>query len=142
MTGLSRWDINVHKPTPQIRERAEQEEQQFLDREARETWNTIQDLRPQRGALGPEEVFSALWQRRVQELLTEPDVKRPGFRCSACGLLSLSPDACGGCGGKKAVVPDVLEESVHDAIEQSAHVRYWKDPVLNRANSLAALRRF
>jgi len=44
-----------------------------------EVWKTIQDLRPKRGALGPEEVFAALWGRRVQALLMEPGVNRAGF---------------------------------------------------------------
>ena len=58
---VARWDIDVqHTPTPQIEERACQEEGQFLLRKARDTWAAIQDHRPSLGALGPAEVFSAL----------------------------------------------------------------------------------
>ena len=39
-------------------------------------------------------------------------------------------------------VTDVYEEAVRDAIDQSAHVRYWKDPALHQANSMAAYRRY
>jgi hypothetical protein len=73
--------------------------------------------RPQRGALGPDEVFAALWQGRVQALLVEPKVVRPGFRCSACGRLQLSGGQCVECGGPLAAVPDVFEEAVQEAIE-------------------------
>ena len=59
-------------------------------------------------------------------------MSRPGFRCSACGRLNLTADPCVECGGKMVEVPDLYEEAVHDAIEQSAHVRYWKDPALAR----------
>ena len=97
---VARCGIDVHSPTPQILELARQEELQLLEHQAQETWKGIQDQRPQRGALGPEEVFSALWQRRVQVLLVTPDVARPGFRCSVCGRLSESDGPCVGCGGK------------------------------------------
>jgi peptide chain release factor subunit 1 len=140
---VARWDIDVqHTPTPQILERTRQQEQQFLERQAQEVWKAIQDQRPQRGALGPEEVFAALWQRRVQTMLAEPGVVRSGFRCSACGRLSLTEGPCAECGGKVAEVPDVFEEVVHEAIEQSAQVRYWKDPALSKVDSVSALKRF
>jgi peptide subunit release factor 1 (eRF1) len=140
---VARWDIDVqHTPTPRIEERARQEEQQFLENEARDVWNSIQDLLPQRGALGPDEVFAALWQRRVQTLLVEPDATRPGFRCSVCGRLSLKNGPCVECGGQTAEVGNAYEEAVHDAIEQLSQVRYWKDPALKHVDSIAAFRRY
>ena len=51
---VARWDIDVHTPTPQILERARQEEQQFLQRQAQDIWKAIQDQRPQRGRWGPK----------------------------------------------------------------------------------------
>jgi peptide chain release factor subunit 1 len=139
---VARWEIDVHAPTPQVRERARQEEQQVLQRQAQHIWKTIQDERPQRGALGPDEVFAALWQRRVQALLVEPGVRRAGFRCSVCGRLDRKSGPCVECGGKMAEVPDILEEAVHDAIEQSVQVRYYSHPALHELDSLAALKRF
>jgi peptide subunit release factor 1 (eRF1) len=140
---VARWDIDVqHTPTQQIEERARQEEQLFLEHQARKTWAAIQDQRPSRGALGHVEVFMALWGRRVQTLLVDPDATRPGYRCTACGLLSLDPGACIECGGKKQEVTNIYEEAVRDAIDQSAHVRYWKDPALKEVNSIAAYRRY
>jgi hypothetical protein len=41
-----------------------------------------------------------------------------------------------------AEVADVYDEALHDAIEQSAQVRFWKDPALDEADSIAALKRF
>jgi peptide subunit release factor 1 (eRF1) len=140
---VARWEIDAqHTPTPQVEERAREEEQRLLERQARETWAAIQDQRPSRGALGPGEVFAALWGRRVQTLLTAPDATRPGYRCTACGLLSLDPGACIECGGAKEEVANVYEEAVRDAIDQSAHVRYWKDPALGKVDSIAAYRRY
>ncbi|MGZ3353559.1 MAG: baeRF10 domain-containing protein [Isosphaeraceae bacterium] len=140
---VARWDIDVqHTSTTQVLERTRQQEQELLERQAQDTWKAIQDMRPQRGALGPEEVFAALWQRRVQIMLEEPDAARPGFHCTACGRLSLSDGPCVECGGKKADVPEVYQEAVHEAIDQSAQVRYWNDPALKEVNSIAALKRF
>lgn len=140
---VARWDIDVqHTPTPKIEERARQEELQFLERQARETWAAIQDQRPSRGALGPGEVFGALWARRVQALLVDPDATRPGYRCKTCGLLSLDAGTCNQCGGEREEVPDIFEEAARDAIDQSSHVRYWKDPALGEVGSIAAFLRY
>jgi peptide chain release factor subunit 1 len=139
---VARWEIDVHAPTPQIQQRARQEEAKVLERQARDIWQKIQDYRPQRGALGPEETFAALWQRRVQALLEESGASRQGFRCSVCGRLHLNGGACVECGGKMTDVPDVMEEAVHEAIEQSAQVRFWKNPVLREVQSIAALKRY
>jgi peptide chain release factor subunit 1 len=139
---VARWEIDVHAPTPQVFERAQQEEQQVLDRQARAIWTTIQEFRPQRGALGPEEVLAALWGRKVQSLLIEPDLAGPGFRCSVCGRLTAKDGPCPECRGQVAETPDVFEEVVHDAAEQSARVHYWDDPALKAVQSIAALRRF
>ena len=139
----ARWDIDVmHTPTTQVRDRALEEEHRILEREASETWQSIQNHRPQRGAVGPEATFSALWQRRVQTLLEEPELVRPGYRCTACTRLCLIGGTCVECGGKMADVDDVYGEAVHDAIEQDAHVRYWRDSALKAVDSLAALRRY
>lgn len=139
---VARWDIDVHTPAPQVLERALQEEQNVLKQQAQGIWKSIQDNRTQRGALGPEETFAALWQRRVQALLLEPDARYAGFRCQSCGRLHFSGGPCVECGGKMTEVADVYDEALHDAIEQSAQVRFWKDPALNEADSIAALKRF
>ena len=119
---VARWDIDVRTPTPQVQERAVKEERQLLERQVRDLWKTIQDQRP-RAALGPEEVFAALWQRRVQALLVDPGASLPGFRCSVCGRLQRNAGPCVECGGQTAAAPDILEEAVHDAIEQAGQVR-------------------
>ena len=140
---VARWNIDVqHTPTPRVEERAREEEQRLLECQARETWAAIRDQRPSRGALGPGEAFPALWGQRVQTLLTDPDAARQGFRCTACGLLSLDAGVCVECGGDKEEVSNVYEEAVRDAIDQSSHVRYWKDPVLEEVDSIAAYRRY
>jgi hypothetical protein len=46
------------------------------------------------------------------------------------------------CGGSKAAVPDVFEEAVIEAFEQSAHVHYRSDPGLHEVDSIAAFRRY
>lgn len=139
---VARWDTDVQTPAAEVLEHARREEQQVLDRQARDIWQTIQDQRQKRGAVGADEAFAALWQRRVQALLVEPDVARSGFRCTACGRLSRKSGPCVECGGRVAETGDVYEEAVHDTVAQSALVRYWKDPALREVDSLAALRRY
>ena len=64
-------------------------------------------------------MFEALWERRVQTLLTDPNASRPGFRCTACGLLSLDAGTCVECGAKKSRSTTSIEEAARDAIDQS-----------------------
>jgi peptide subunit release factor 1 (eRF1) len=140
---IARWNIDAqHAPDTEVREQAIQQERQDLENQAREIWKDIQDQRPALGALGPDEVFSALWGRRVGSLLAEPNVSRPGFRCTACGRIGLDNGPCAECGGKVAPVSDAFTEAARDAIEQDAHLRYWSDPALKPVGSLAALKRF
>jgi peptide subunit release factor 1 (eRF1) len=141
---VARWDVDdLHDSHPQILERARLEEQQLLDREAQATWQTIRDDLPYRGALGPEDVFAALWRLQVDTLLQEPEVERTGFRCTNCTRLSLDRDPCVECGSDtKADVDRIFEEALLDGIDQGAHVRYWTDPRLRSVESMAALKRF
>jgi hypothetical protein len=139
---IARWDIDVHTPTSEIAERAASEERRLLAQQAQEIWSTIHEQRSKQGAIGPEAVFVALWQRRVQALLVAPGVKQPSHRCSVCGRLQEQAGRCVECQGALTDVPDGFDEAVHDAVEQSARVRYWKDPALKNAGSIAALSRF
>jgi peptide chain release factor subunit 1 len=139
---VARWEIDVHASTLEVLQRALTEEQNVLRREAQNIWKNIQDRRTDRGALGPDETFAPLWQRRVQALLVEPEARSAGFRCQSCGRLQSSGGECLECGGKLNELADVFEEAIHDAIEQSALVRLWKDPALKDVASLAALKRF
>lgn len=69
---------------------------------------------------------------------------RTGGRCADldCGRLQLGDGACSECGGNQSAVPDILDEAVHEAVEQNAQVRPWKDAALSKADSIAALKRF
>ncbi len=93
-------------------------------------------------ALGTEEVFAALWQRRTQALLIDPERARPGFRCTKCGRLQSTGETCVECGSQTSEVGDIFQEAIHDAVEQSAQVRYWNSPQLKQSDSIAALKRF
>lgn len=140
---VARWETDVNAPITEIAEKTRAEEQKFREQQARETWKSIQDNRTTRDSVGPEDVFAALWAKQVQTLLVEPEVSKPGYhRCPACGRLTLLGSPCAGCGGSTTPAPDVFDEAVHEAIEQDAHVRYWKDPALTAASSLAAFKRF
>ncbi len=136
---LTRWDIDVHAPLAKIRERACQTEREYLDQAAQSTWQKILD---QPGAQGPEAVFAALWQRRVQTLLVARGARRSGFCCSVCGRLQLSGTQCVECSSAVEGRTDIFEVAVCEAIEQRSHVCYWDDPALAKAGSLGALNRF
>jgi hypothetical protein len=139
---VARWDIDVHTPAARILERVRQEEANVLDRQARNIWSLIRDHRPQRAALGADQVFAALWQRRVQALLVQPGAVRSGARCSTCGRMQFSEGPCVECGGETSPISNAFDEAIHDAVDQSAQIRHFNDPVLKDFESIAAFTHF
>jgi peptide chain release factor subunit 1 len=139
---VARWVLEVRTPLPALQERLREEEQQVLRRQAERLWQTIQAERLLRGALGPEETFAALWQRRVQALLLTDNGHAPGYRCSSCGRLHLHAGPCKECQNQTQEVPDIFEEALHEALEQGAQVRYWNEAALKEVGGLAAWKRY
>ncbi len=137
------WHLPVRSVVEDIRTQAQAEEQAVLNRQACGLWRTIQEAGPQRAALGPEEVFTLLWQRRAHSVLVNSGRAESGMRCGRCGRLTLKEGACPECGNSLSRVPDVFTEAVREAIDQSAHVRLWSEPVLlTKAGGMAALARY
>jgi peptide subunit release factor 1 (eRF1) len=82
---VARWHLPVRFAVVDVRARAEAEEQAVLNRQAGGLWQTIREAGPQRAALGPEEVFAMLWQRRAHSVLVDPDPADTGMRAAAAG---------------------------------------------------------
>jgi peptide chain release factor subunit 1 len=97
-----------------------------------------------RGVGGPEDVLTALNERRVETLLLEPGFDRPGGRCPSCGLLTLEREGeCPADGTRLEEVEHLREAVVEAAIAQDAEVmvvsRY---PDLGPLRGIGALLRF
>jgi peptide subunit release factor 1 (eRF1) len=139
----ARWQLPVRSAVHDIRTQAQAEEQAVLNQQACGLWQTIREAGPQRAALGPEEVFAMLWQRRAHSVLVDPGRAESGMRCGRCGRLALEEGACPECGGSLAPVSDVFQEVVREAIDQSAHVRLGSvQALLAEAGGMAALGRY
>jgi len=97
-----------------------------------------------RAAGGPEDTLEALGERRVQTLLLENGVDRPGGRCPTCGLLRLETHGrCPADGTELEEVEHLREAVVEASLAQDAEVlvvqRY---PDLGPHQGIAALLRF
>lgn len=91
---------------------------------------------------GIEPVLRALARGQVRTLLVCAGASRPGFRCSATGRLSLTPDGCRGEGDAEPVL-DVIDEAIEEALRQGVHLDVVEDPQGQAAvDGLAALLRF
>ncbi|GBD36812.1 hypothetical protein HRbin36_01940 [bacterium HR36] len=139
---VARWEISVHTPQMEVRERFEQEESRLLQQQAARLWQQLNEAPPAQQARGPEQVFRALWQRRIWHLLVKPKTHYHGHICSQCGRLHLSGGPCIECGGTMTHLSDVYEEAVRETLAQSAHVRYWDHPALDECDGIAALLRY
>lgn len=140
---VARWDdVEPNTPYEKLIRLTVEQEQEMLRREAEQIWQDTQEVRPERRAIGMDEVCRALWMRVVGKMLIDPSLRGSGARCQTCGRLQSQSGPCVECGNPTAEMPSLQEEAVHDAVEQSARVRYWKDQVLKDAGSLAALNRY
>ena len=97
-----------------------------------------------RGAGGAYDTLAALNERRVQTLLLEPALDRPGARCPICGLLMLEPgDPCPVDGSETEQIEHVREAAVEAALAQGAEVlvvRHHSD--LGPLQGIGAILRF
>jgi peptide subunit release factor 1 (eRF1) len=96
-----------------------------------------------RGVHGVEDVLLVLHERRVETLLVNGDLHRPGKRCPSCGLLTTSGETCPADDTELQTLEDVVDAAVAAAIEQDAEVLVMADePRLQTLGSIAAVLRF
>lgn len=74
-----------------------------------------------RGAAGLTTVLAALNERRVDLLLVSRGYVAQGWKCPSCGGLFAMGRNCAACATEMALLDDVVEEAVHEALMQ--HVR-------------------
>jgi hypothetical protein len=139
---IARWDLDVFTPPDEVERRTINEESQFLEHQKEETWRAINDEPPNRRAIGLDETLAALWLKQVDTMLVEPNARAAGFRCTSCRRMQREAAKCIECGSETAPVANLFDEAEHAAIEQSAHVRYWKSATLRNHGSIAASKRF
>jgi peptide chain release factor subunit 1 len=139
---IARWDLDVFTPPHEVERRAINEESQFLEHQKEETWRAINEQPPNLRAIGLDETLAALWLKQVDTMLVEPNARAAGFRCTLCRRMQREAAKCLECGSETAPVSNLFDEAEHAAVEQSAHVRFWKNPVLRNAGSIAASKRF
>ena len=139
---VARWDVDVqHAPRPRSASGPSSANGRTWSSRRRRSGRRSRTSGPP-GGLGSDEVFTALWARRV-------GARAGGAERVAAGVsLHVMLTAHAGrrpvrrVRGEGGAVSDAFAEAVQDAIEQDAHLRYWNDPALTQAGSLAALKRF
>ncbi|MCS7167551.1 MAG: hypothetical protein RMI91_05995 [Gemmatales bacterium] len=139
---VARWAVPVHVPKTELRARFQEEEKHTLEQQSQRLWQQLLDAPSVQQAFGPEQVFRALWQRRIWYLLVKPNTRYHGHVCPQCSRLHLSGGPCIECGASMATVPDIYEEAVREALAQSAQVRYWNNAALDEYDGIAARLRY
>ena len=96
-----------------------------------------------RAAAGLEDVLAALYERRVEALLYEEGLRRPGRVCPACGWMTASVERCPVDGTRTERRDNVLETAVEAALAQSADVIVVRHhPDLGPFEGIGAVLRF
>jgi peptide chain release factor subunit 1 len=96
-----------------------------------------------RAAAGLDDVLAALYERRVEALLYEEGLRRPGRVCPACGWMTASVERCPVDGTQTERRDNVLETAVEAAIAQSADVIAVRHhPDLGSFDGIGAVLRF
>ena len=75
-----------------------------------------------RAATGLDATLKAIVERRVDTLLVSHGYEAPGWRCTGCGHIATIGRSCPVCRTEMALVDDVIEEAVEEAINQSCDV--------------------
>ena len=75
-----------------------------------------------RAATGLDATLKAIVERRVDTLLVSHGYEAPGWRCTACGHITVLGRSCPVCRNEMVLVDDVIEEAVEEAINQSCDV--------------------
>ena len=75
-----------------------------------------------RAATGLDATLKAIVERRVDTLLVSHGYESPGWRCTACGHITVLGRSCPVCRNEMDLVDDVIEEAVEEAINQSCDV--------------------
>lgn len=93
---------------------------------------------------GIPDTLRALSEQRVQRLLLQAGLHRPGSVCDNCATLTIEKGGpCSNCRLTLREVPDVLELAVEHAQEQGAEVEFIShSPFLEGLGGVAALLRF
>lgn len=140
---IARWTVSLDAGIEELRQRAEEEEQQQLVREARAIRDRIEEERRDRIGLGLDEVAKSVWESRVQGLVLYPDLYAVGGVCNSCGRVTTGQGWCPECGAELQQSEDIVSSIVLSAIDQAARVRYLPaNEEIPRAVSIASLNRF
>jgi peptide chain release factor subunit 1 len=95
------------------------------------------------GVLGLDGVLTALVERRVDTLLVSDGFEAQGWRCPVCAFLAARGPSCPVCSARMEQADDVVEEAVHEALNQSCHVEVCRDNAdLDVLGRIGALLRF
>jgi hypothetical protein len=75
------------------------------------------------GVVRLDDTLSAAHEGRVQTLLVAEGYKAEGFQCQQCAYVTGQRlDTCPFCGGQMAHIPDAVEATVQQVLEQGGHV--------------------
>ena len=114
--------------------------------EERELWTRIKNeaLSGGMGALGPEDVLTALQTGRVDELAVDHDAELAGSRCETCTtLFAAEHDSCPLCDAANVIPVKLVEELVRLAERTDADVEFTQGVEgLNKHGGVAALLRW
>ncbi len=75
------------------------------------------------GVLGVQATINALMLEQVRTLIYNNEFSAPGYVCSECGFISLSPDSsCPYCSSTLTFYNDITDEIVETAIKQGCEI--------------------
>lgn len=115
---VSASDATIRAAAFQVEEQVERTKKAALVERLR----TASNARNGNGTTGLDNVLSALVERRVDTLIVSEGYEAPGWRCQDCGNIATKGRTCPLCGSEMALVDDVVEEAVEEALAQSCNL--------------------
>lgn len=111
-------DATIKAAALEVEERVEREKDAALVAKLRDESSRPGGL----GVVGLEKVLSALMEHRVHTLLVSEGYEVEGWLCGSCGHVAAKGRTCPMCSAEMTLVPDVVEQAVEAAINQSCRV--------------------
>lgn len=140
----ARWALDMNVATQEVLDRALALEEELETERERLALERVRAAAAagRGGVLGLDPVLDALNEGRVEMLVAPLDLRRPGFRCTACARLATANGRCRSCGAATEELADVVEAAVAVAYRQRSAIDAISYSRVDAGHEVGALLRY
>lgn len=135
--------IDVDASTQEIEKKALSHIEKVEEKDNSELMKRVIDNMENLAVAGVDNVVEMLNQGRIHVLVVDPDLKKKGWVCPKCYMISTTQKACDFCGSDVEVSEDIIENIIEQNFELSGEIHFIAgDKRLKQLGGLAAILRW